>query len=244
MKNIKIEIEYNGKRFHGWQRLPRLKTVQGEIEKTLSEITGENIKIIGSGRTDAGVHALGQVANFRTNCNIPLNILLEILNIKLDKNIKIKNIKEVDNCFHSRYSLKEKTYRYIINNSGNVSPLFNEYEYFVRQKLNIHLMRKAAEYLIGTHDFKAFKTPQNIYKNTVRTIFNINIYNFNDRIYIEITGNGFLYNMVRIIAGTLVDVGLGKIKVNQIPNILASKNREFAGEILPPNGLYLLKVIY
>lgn len=244
MRNIKIEIEYNGKGFHGWQRLPRLKTVQGEIEKTLTEITGENIKIIGSGRTDAGVHALGQVANFRTNCNIPLNILLEILNLKLDSKIKIKNIEEVSNKFHSRYSLKAKTYRYVINNNSNISPIFNEYEYFVNKKLNIYLMRKAASFLIGTHDFKAFKTPQMIKKNTIRTIYDIKIYYSDSRIFIEITGNGFLYNMVRIIAGTLIDVGLGKIKVSQIPLILDSKNRELSGETLPANALYLLKVRY
>jgi len=244
MRNIKMTIEYNGYYFHGWQRQPRYKTVQGEIEKTLTEVLGERIQINGSGRTDAGVHALGQVANFRTKANIPLNSIHELLNIKLNRNISIKSLEEVEDGFHARYNVKVKTYRYVINNAKNLSPIYKNYEYHMPRKLDIKLMKEAAKYLEGEHDFKAFKTPKVNDYNTTRTIYKINIYEKDDRIYIEVSGNGFLYNMVRIISGTLVDVGLKKIKPQEIKNILASKSRNTSGRMLPPLGLYLYKVDY
>lgn len=244
MRNIKMTIEYNGYYFHGWQRLPRYKTIQGEIEKTLSEVLGEPIRINGSGRTDAGVHALGQVANFKTNANIPLNSIYDLLNMKLNRNIGIKSLEEVDNSFHARYCVKIKTYRYIINNSKNISPIYKNYEYHMPKKLDVNLMKEAAKYLEGEHDFKAFKTPKLNDYNTTRTIYKINIYQQDDRIFIEVSGNGFLYNMVRIISGTLVDVGLGKIKPQEIKDMLASKSRNTSGRMLPPFGLYLYKVEY
>lgn len=244
MRNIKLTIEYDGKEFGGWQKQPNKLNIQGTIEKAIEEITGEKVELIASGRTDAGVHALGQVANFKTNSNIPIEKIAIAINSKIKKSIVIKNAEEVEERFHSRYNCKRKTYRYIINNSKQGTAIYRNLECHIPMKLDVEKMNIAAQYFIGEHDFKAFKASGTSSKSSVRIIYDAKVYTNNDRIYIELTGNGFLYNMVRIIAGTLVEVGLNKINPEEIINIIQLEDRKNAGKTLPAHGLYLVKVNY
>ena len=245
MRNIKLTIEYDGKDFNGWQKQPNKLNIQGTIEQAIKIVTGEEVDLMASGRTDAGVHAFGQVANFKTNSNIPVEKIPIALNSNLKKSIRIISAEEVDERFHSRLTCKKKTYRYVINNSEFSSAIYRNLETHIPQKLDINKMKEAVKYFEGEHDFKAFKASGTSSKSSVRTIYKARVYEMpNNRIYIELTGNGFLYNMVRIIAGTLVDVGLGKTKPEDIEKIINSKDRNFAGKTLQPNGLYLLNVAY
>lgn len=244
MKNIRLTIEYDGKDFNGWQKQPNKLNIQGEIERAIEEITGEKVDLIASGRTDAGVHALAQMANFKTNSNLPVEKYPIALNTKLKKSIRIQKAEEVEEDFHSRYHCKQKTYRYVINNSEQGSSIYRNLEYFIPNKLNVEKMQEAVKYFEGEHDFKAFKASGTSSKSSVRTIYKGKVEKQGDRIIIELTGNGFLYNMVRIIAGTLVDVGLEKIKPEEIPEIIEKGERAKAGKTLPPQGLYLVKVEY
>ncbi len=245
MRNIKLIIEYDGKDFNGWQKQPNKLNIQGEIEKAIERITGEKVDLMASGRTDAGVHAIGQVANFKTNSNIPIEKIPIALNTNLKKSIIIKSAEEVEERFHSRLNCKRKTYRYIINNSKYGTAIYRNLETHIPMKLNIQKMQEAVKYFEGEHDFKAFKASGTSSKSSVRTIYKAEvIQKENEKIYIELTGSGFLYNMVRIISGTLVDVGLGKIEPEEIKNIIKSQKRENAGKTLPPQGLYLVKVEY
>ena len=245
MRNIKLIIEYDGKDFNGWQKQPTKLNIQGTIEQAIKIVTGEEVDLTASGRTDAGVHAFGQVANFKTNSNIPIDKVAVALNSNLKKSIRIISAEEVDERFHSRLTCKKKTYRYVINNSEFSSAIYRNLETHIPQKLDIKKMQEAVKYFEGEHDFKAFKASGTSSKSSVRTIYSARVLQMpNNRIYIELTGNGFLYNMVRIIAGTLVDVGLEKIKPESIKEIIASGDRNLAGKTLPPNGLFLLNVEY
>ena len=245
MRNIKLTIEYDGKDFNGWQKQPTKLNIQGTIEQAIKIVTGEDVDLMASGRTDAGVHAFGQVANFKTNSNIPIEKIPIAINSNLKKSIRIISAEEVDERFHSRLTCKRKTYRYVINNSEFSSAIYRNLETHIPQKLDIEKMKQAAKYFEGEHDFKAFKASGTSSKSSVRTIYKAEILEMpNNRIYIELTGNGFLYNMVRIIAGTLVDVGTGKILPEDIEKIIESKDRSLAGKTLQPNGLYLLEVNY
>ena len=229
----------------GWQRQPNSLNIQGEIERAIEELTGEEVNLIASGRTDAGVYAFAQVANFKIeNEKIPIEKFAIALNSKLKQSIRIHSAEEVDERFHSRYSVHSKTYRYIINNSEFGSAIFREFEYNFPIKLDVIKMQEAIKCFEGEHDFKAFKASGKSSKNSVRTIYKAEIIYNEPRIKIELTGNGFLYNMVRIIAGTLLDVGLGKIKPEEIPSIIKSGDRKLAGRTLPAHGLYLVKVEY
>ena len=244
MRNIKLTIEYDGKKFNGWQKQPDKLNIQGEIENAIKEITGEEVDLIGSGRTDAGVHAFGQVANFKTNSNLPIEKFAIAINSKLKKSIIVKQAEEVEERFHSRYNAKKKTYRYVINNSKQGTAIYRDLECHIPMNLNIQEMKKASKYFEGEHDFKAFKASGTSSKSSIRTIYKAEVIAEGDRIKIELTGNGFLYNMVRIISGTLVDVGLGKIKPEEIPCIIESGDRSKAGKTLPAHGLYLVEVKY
>ena len=244
MRNIKLTIEYDGKCYNGWQKQPNKLNIQGEIEKAIYNITKEEIDLIGSGRTDAGVHALGQVANFKTNSQISIEKLPLAINSQLKNSIVIKRAEEVDERFHSRYNAKHKTYRYIINNSKCGTAIYRNLEYSYPFELDAKKMQQAAKYFEGEHDFKAFKSSGTSSKNSVRTIYKAIVKKEGEKIIIELTGNGFLYNMVRIISGTLLDVGLGKIKPEEIPEIIESKDRQRAGKTLPSHGLYLVEVKY
>ena len=245
MRNIKLTIEYDGKNFAGWQTQPDKVSIQSEIEKAIFAVTGEAVELIASGRTDAGVHALGQVANFHTNSSIDIDKIPYAINSKLPKSIVILKAEEVEERFHSRYNCKLKTYRYIVNNNEFPSALNRYREYHMPYKLDYEAMEKAIKCFEGEHDFKGFKSSGgNAKKTTVRTLTKCTIKKENERIIIELTGNGFLYNMVRIISGTIVDVGLGKIKAEDIPEIIKSGIRTNAGKTLPPHGLYLVSVEY
>ena len=229
----------------GWQKQPDKLNIQGTIEKAIERITGEQVDLMASGRTDRGVHALGQVANFKTNSNIPIEKFAIAINSNLKKSILIKSAEEVDERFHSRLTCKKKTYRYVINNSKYGTAIYRNLETHIPIKLNVEEMQKAIKFFEGEHDFKAFKSSGTSSKSSVRTIYKAEVKQMsNDKIWIELTGNGFLYNMVRIIAGTLVEVGLGKIKAEEINDIMESKRRENAGKTLPPQGLYLVNVEY
>ena len=186
----------------------------------------------------------GQVANFKTNSNISIEKFGVAINSIIKKSIVIKKAEEVDENFHARYCCKQKTYRYIINNSEYGTAVYRNLEYHIPQKLNVEEMKKAIKYFEGEHDFKAFKSSGTSSKSSVRSIYNAEITQEQDKIIIELTGNGFLYNMVRIISGTLVEVGRGKIKQEEIPNIINKGDRALAGKTLPPQGLYLVKVEY
>lgn len=244
MRNIKLVIEYDGNKFGGWQKQPTKLNIQGEIEQAIKEITGEEVELNASGRTDAGVHSLGQVANFKTNSKIDIEKFAIAINSKLKKSIVIKSAEEVPDDFHARYSCKGKKYRYIINNSHQGTAIYRALECHIPQKLNVKKMQKAANFFEGEHDFKGFRASGTSSKNSIRTIYKAKVATQGERVIIELTGNGFMYNMVRIIAGTLVDVGLEKIKPNEIPEIISSKDRSKAGKTLPANGLYLVEVYY
>lgn len=190
------------------------------------------------------MHSLGQVANFKTNSNLPIEKFAVAINSKLKKSIVIKKAEEVDEQFHSRYSVHSKKYRYIINNSPTGTAIYRELEYQFPFELNVENMQKAAKYFEGEHDFSAFKASGTSSKNSVRKIFKAEVLRQDEKIYIELTGSGFLYNMVRIIAGTLLDVGIGKIESEEIPAIIESKDRKRAGKTLPAVGLYLVEVTY
>ena len=244
MRNIKLIIEYDGKDFNGWQKQPTKLNIQGEIERAIKDITGEDVDLIASGRTDAGVHALGQVANFKSNSNIPVEKFPIALNTKLKRSVRILSAEEVDENFHSRYNCKKKTYRYVINNSENGTAIYRNLEYNFSQKLDLKKMQEAAQYFVGEYDFKGFKASGTSSKSSVRIIYKAEVYKEDEKLIIELTGNGFLYNMVRIISGTLLEVGIGKIKPEEIEGIIKSGERERAGKTLPPQGLYLVKVEY
>lgn len=244
MRNIKLTIEYDGKDFNGWQKQPDKLNIQGTIEKAIESIVGEEVNLNASGRTDAGVHALGQVANFKTNSKLPIEKFAVAINSRLKKSIRIISAEEVDERFHSRLTCKQKTYRYIINNSCNGTAIYRDLEYHIPQKLDVEKMKEAAKFFEGEHDFKAFKASGTSSKSSVRKIFKADVYEEEKRIFIELTGSGFLYNMVRIISGTLVDVGLNKIKPEDVKRIILDGKRESAGKTLPAHGLYLVKVEY
>lgn len=244
MQNIKLLIEYDGTCFSGWQRQNNGRTVQQEIEKVLAKIMKRPVKIHGAGRTDAGVHALGQVASFKENIPVPVDKIPFALNSILPEDISIIKASEVEEDFHARYSAKGKRYIYQIYNGPLRSPLQRNYSYFVSQPLDVNKMQESTQYFLGTHDFKGFMTARSSVQNTVRTLYKLDVYFDENLIKIEVEGNGFLYNMVRIIVGTLIKVGKGKISPKEIERIIASGIRENAGPTTPAQGLYLAEVFY
>ena len=244
MRNIKLTIEYDGTRYYGWQRQPIGNTIQQEVEKAISKVIKEYVEVIGSSRTDSGVHAKGYVANFKTNVKMPAEKFRDAINCKLPRNIVIIKSEEVDLDFHARYSSKGKTYCYTILNREYPCAIDKDYVYYYRWKLNVEEMKKACKYFLGTHDFKAFQTPGGSVKTSIRTISDLHIETNVDKIKIYISADGFLYNMVRIIVGTLILVGSNKIKEDFVKNIIESGVRQNAGKCAPANGLCLEKVFY
>lgn len=246
MRNLKLIIEYEGTNYCGWQkqRNSKKKSIQQVLEDTLQKILNEKIKIIGSGRTDSGVHALSQVANFKTNSKIPLTKLKKALNTLLPEDIVIKRIKEVPLDFHSRFDVKSKLYRYIILNRAYRSVFLRKRAYFYPYPLDINLMRKEAKVLLGRHDFKAFQASDKKEKSSIRTIKKLVIKKKKDLITIDIEADGFLYNMVRNIVGTLIEIGRGRFVKGDLKKILLSRDRKQAGFTAPAMGLYLVKVKY
>ena len=244
MRNIKLTIEYDGTRYYGWQRQPIGNTIQQEVEKAISKVIKEYVEVIGSSRTDSGVHAKGYVANFKTNVKMPAEKFRDAINCKLPRDIVIIKSEEVDLDFHARYSSKGKTYCYTILNREYPCAIDKDYVYYYRWKLNVEEMKKACKYFLGTHDFKAFQTPGGSVKTSIRTISDLHIETNVDKMKIYISADGFLYNMVRIIVGTLILVGSNKIKEDFVKNIIESGVRQNAGKCAPANGLCLEKVFY
>ncbi len=245
MRNVKIIVEYDGTKYNGWQTQKNGTSIQEILTNAIHQVCNDVDKINGAGRTDAGVHALGQVANFFTECTIPVDKIAQAVNIHLPKDIAIREALEVKADFHPRYSAKGKKYMYIVNNSKTRSALDFFREYHFSYELDYKSMKKAAEILEGTHDFKGFMASGSLVKDTIRTISKIQIKKRDDgRIIFNFTGNGFLYNMVRILVGTLLEVGTGKIKVSDLQEILLSKDRSKAGKTVPAQGLYLVEVYY
>jgi tRNA pseudouridine38-40 synthase len=247
IRNIRLTIEYDGTDYCGWQvqsRNSSKKSIQAVIEKALQKILQEKIKLIGSGRTDAGVHALAQVANFRTKAKIPATNLQKALNSILPDDISIFKAEDVKPDFHSRFSAKSKIYRYTILNRSYPSALSRNTAYFFTYPLNVKLMQKESRVLLGRHNFKSFQLTQKQEKNPVRTIEQIRVQKKADLIHIDIEADGFLYNMVRSIAGTLIEIGRGKLAPGSLKRILFAKNRKFAGPTALARGLCLLEVKY
>ena len=244
MRNIKLTIEYDGTNYLGWQRQKVGNTIQGTLEEAIEVLTNETVETIGSSRTDAGVHAKGFVANFKTSSKIPADKYREAINHKLPDDIVILKSEEVDEEFHARYNAMGKTYSYSILNREVPSAINRNYVYHVKRRLDIEAMREACNYFIGTHDFVSFKSSGSSVKTTVRTISELYLEEQEDTIKIYVTGDGFLYNMVRIIVGTLIMVGFNKIKPNEIENIIKEKDREKAGICVPAKGLVLERVYY
>lgn len=243
-KNIKLLIEYDGTNYCGWQRQPKDPSVQEELERAILKLTGKDVTVIGSGRTDSKVHALEQVANFHISSKIPAGKFKLALNGLLSQDIAIKSSSEVHLDFHACDDAKLKEYKYMIYNGKTRSPIRRNHSYFINQKLNFKDMEYALKFFIGTHDFKGFMATGSSIKGTVRTITDASIVKDKDMIEITIQGTGFLYNMVRIIAGTLIDIGRGKIDKNYIEEIIESKDRIRAGHTADAKGLYLAKVFY
>ena len=245
MRNIKLQITYDGSKYKGWQKLAdNPMTIQEKIENVLSTMAGESISLIGCGRTDAGVHALDYTANFLTNTSKTNEEILHYLYKYLPEDIQVTSVKDCSERFHARYNALNKTYIYKINNSVFRDVFNRKYEYNLVNKLNVGKMQEASQRFIGTHDFAAFTTVKNKKKSTIKTIRSIEIAKNNNRISIEITSNSFLWNMVRIICGTLIEIGLGKKTTEDIDLIFNSRKREFAGYTVPAHGLFLKKVEY
>jgi len=246
MRNIKLTIQYDGARYNGWQRLKDPdKTIQGKLEQVISRMTGSETEVIGSGRTDAGVHALCQVANFKTDDSRPLEEIKEYLNSYLPSDIAVTDVAEVSERFHSRYNVLSKTYLYRVWNLPHPEPFLRKYSYHIPGPfLKVKAMREASGYIIGEHDFTSFKSTSAKNKDAIRTIKDIRLEKNEGMLDIYIEGDGFLYNMVRIIVGTLLEVGLGNIKPEDMLNILESRDRSKAGPTAPPHGLFLFDVKY
>lgn len=244
MKRVKIIVAYDGTNYCGWQIQPNGLSVQEVLEKHLSELLKEEIHIVGASRTDAGVHALGNVAAFNTNARMPADKISFAMNTRLPADIRIVGSQEVPMEFHPRFAHTIKTYEYKIFNRRFPDPTKRLYSFFYYYPLDVEKMRQAAAYLVGEHDFKSFCTAKPEVENTVRTVYSLDIFKEDDLITLRIRGNGFLYNMVRIIAGTLIRVGGGFIQPEEIKEILEAKDRSLSGETARPEGLTLVKIEY
>ncbi|SFR81174.1 tRNA pseudouridine(38-40) synthase TruA [Anaeromicropila populeti] len=244
-KNIRICLEYDGTRYDGWQKQENTDmTIQGKLEVLLKKMTGENIEIHGSGRTDAGVHAFGQIANFHTSTKMSVDEIMNYMNEYLPKDIAVVNVSEEAPRFHSRLNARKKIYCYRIWNSKVSNVFQHRFLYQLAEELDLEKMREAAEIMTGTHDFKGFCSNKRMKKSSVRTIEKISIEKIENEIQIRFTGDGFLYHMVRILTGTLIEIGMGKRKIETVLEIFEKKDRQLAGYTAPPNGLVLEKVEY
>jgi tRNA pseudouridine38-40 synthase len=248
MRRIKMCLAYDGTNYAGWQVQAgqgRVETVQGTVEKALALITKEEgIRVVGAGRTDAGVHARGQVIHFDTQSRIPINRFPAALNSVLPPDIRFYEAEEVSGDFHAQYWAKEKTYRYTLDRSPVPDVFLRNYACHVPYELDVATMKEAAQYLIGTHDFRSFCAAGSSVKTFVRTIKEIHLSETGSLIYVNITADGFLYNMIRIIVGTLLEIGRGKMSPGYITKLIAARDRSLAGPTAPAKGLCLENVVY
>lgn len=245
MRNIRLVLQYEGTRYQGWQRQTSTdNTIQGKLEVLLTRMCGEAIEIHGSGRTDAGVHALGQVANFHTNCELSTEEMLAYINRYLPEDIAVVALSEAAPRFHSRLNACGKHYEYRVINSSIPHVFHRRYALEVPEKLDIPAMERAIEYLCGEHDFKSFTSAKKGKKSTVRRIDEITITREGDVLNFRFKGSGFLHHMIRILMGTLLQVGKGDLSPDSIPAIIEAKDRETAGPLVPAKGLTLVEVFF
>ncbi|NYB74200.1 tRNA pseudouridine(38-40) synthase TruA [Sedimentibacter hydroxybenzoicus DSM 7310] len=244
VRNIKLKISYDGTQYHGWQTQLNRATVQETIEQAICVVMKQKVNLTGSGRTDSGVHALGQVANFTADTNIPEEKIKIALNSILPNDIRVIDSVDIPIEFNSRFDAHDKTYMYQIYNDNVWSPFYSRYSYFVPVGLEIDKMVEAAKHLVGTHDFKGFMAAGSDVKTSIRTVYETKLIKENQLIKFYINGNGFLYNMVRIIAGTLIDIGKGTKSINCIEEAIINKDRTLLGQTAPAQGLFLMNVNY
>lgn len=244
MRNIRLLIEYDGTHYAGWQWQKDEKTVQSTLLNAIEQVTRQSVTLYGASRTDAGVHAFGQVANFKTDSTIPPDRLLSAINFYLPPDITVKEVTETAESFHAQYCATSKVYQYTLFNNWIRTSLNRNFCYIYGVQLNIDKMITAARYLIGTHDFTSFTTKAWQEKNRVRTIKRLDIKKQGTYIYTTIEADGFLYNMVRTIVGTLIEIGRGKIELENTMDILLAKHRKLAGPTVPARGLCLMEVKY
>lgn len=245
MRNIRLLLQYEGSRYQGWQRQQSTdNTIQGKLEVLLGRMCGETITLSGSGRTDAGVHALGQVANFHTECQMPVEEMLSYINRYLPEDIAVVEIAEAPLRFHSRLNAKGKHYEYRVINSAIPDVFRRRYALEMSESLDVEAMRRAAGFLLGEHDFKSFTSAKKGKKSTVRRIDEIAIAKEGNVITFSFRGNGFLHHMIRILMGTLLEVGMGKRAPESMGEILAARDREQAGPLVPAKGLVLVEVYF
>ncbi len=245
MKNYGFTVSYDGSRYEGWQRQTRTKeTIQGKLEETLEKVTGEKGQVIGAGRTDAGVHALGQYANVHLEGPYPAEKLEDAWNWALPDDISIHRLEEKEDRFHSRFSARTKHYRYRIRMSSEKDVFARRYVWQLGEKLDVDAMKKGAALLLGTHDFTSFCGNRHMKKSAVRTVEDIVLTEERGELHLDFWGDGFLQNMIRIMVGTLVEIGEGKREADSIPSVFEAKDRSGAGFTAPPQGLCLVEVIY
>lgn len=241
MKRVKLVVAYDGTAYHGWQLQPGVPTIEGELNRSLRELLQEEIQVIGGSRTDCGVHALCNVAVFDTNTRIPAEKISYALNQKLPEDIRIQSSVQVPDYFHPRHCASRKTYEYRILNCPFPIPTKRLYAHFTYVPLDVEKMAQAAALLVGEHDFKSFCAAAAVVESTVRRIYELSVEKEGSEIVIRVQGNGFLYNMVRIIAGTLMEVGRGNVEPEKVREILDAKDRQAAGPTAPACGLTLVK---
>ena len=244
MRNIKLRISYDGTDFAGWQRQPNLRTVQQVLEEALGQLTGAVPTTNASGRTDAGVHALGQVVHFLTASKHAPETFLKALNATLPPDIRVQHVEEKPQAFHSTLDAVDKLYRYVVDNGPIADPFRRRYTYHVHRRLDEDAMRRAGQALVGRHDFRSFETNWPNRTSSVRTVKRIGVERSGDAVSIDAEADGFLYNMVRTIAGTLILVGLGRRPESWVAEALAAESRAEAGPTAPPQGLFMIRVRY
>lgn len=245
MRNLKLTIRYDGTDFFGWQTQPGQRTVQETIERAVAEITREpRVRLNCSGRTDSGVHAVGQVANAYTASRLPCEVLLKAINAKLPEDVGVREVAEVPQSFCANKDALRKMYRYVVQDGRLQDPFLRKYAWFVRQNLDAGAMARAGQCLVGRHDFRCFETEWPNRLTSVRTITHLSVNRFGECVWIDVEANGFLYNMVRAIAGSLVQVGRGFWPETRIADVLRALDRRLAGPTAPPEGLFLMRVTY
>lgn len=244
MRNLLLTISYDGSNYHGWQVQKNAVTVQEVFQNAVKKLFKQNIDIKGCSRTDSGVHANKYCVSFKADTNIPCENIIMALNSYLPDDIAVLNCTDMDIDFHARYSVVKKEYVYIINNSKIRNPFLRNYAFWYRYDINTDYLNEQAQAFVGTYDYSGFCSANSGVEDTVRTVYSFEVSRKGDMVYFKVSADGFLYNMVRIMVGTLLFVNEGKIKKDELKNVILSKNRKLAGKTAPPQGLYLNDVIY
>ena len=244
MKRFKLIVAYDGTNYNGFAKQPNATTIQGTLDVAIAKIVQHEVRTLGAGRTDRGVHAFAQCCVFDSDTKIPADRLAKAINSQLPADISVKSVEEVSEDFHPRFGAKRKTYRYQILNAKIRDPFLYKYALLYPYELDVERMQEAANEMIGEHNFACFCAAGSTVKDTVRIIYSIDVKKEGDLVSIDVCGNGFLYNMVRIIIGTLLDVNENKMTKDSIKTIIESKKRELAGPTVPPQGLTMLNIVY